>query len=99
MFVILKSIAMYSIDLAGFKKILAYMIFLSTKSGVVVLSSRTTLKSVKPNAALILLRNGSTCVLNLSQVDSTFCSNRSCEAILDNLFLNEYHQPSDINSV
>ena len=50
----LKSIAIYSIALAGFKKIFAYIMFLSINSGVVVDSSNTTLKSVKPNAALML---------------------------------------------
>ena len=56
----LKSIAIYSIALAGFKKIFAYIMFLSINSGVVVDSSNTTLKSVKPNAALMLLKNGLT---------------------------------------
>ncbi len=48
----MKSRAINSIALAGFKKIFAYKMFLSTKSGVVVVSSNTTLKSVRPKPAL-----------------------------------------------
>ena len=43
----IKSIAINSIDRAGFKKIFAYSMFLSIKSGVVVVLSSTTLKSAK----------------------------------------------------
>ena len=84
---IIKSRAINSIALAGFKKIFAYKIFLSTKSGVVVVSSKITLKSVKPKPAWTPSRNGMTCPLNLSQVAETFCSNNVLEAILEISFL------------
>ena len=41
-----KSITMYSIALAGFKKTFAYMVFLSIRSSVVVDSSRMILYAV-----------------------------------------------------
>ena len=56
----MKSIAIYSIARVGFKKIRAYMIFLSISSGVVVVSSRINLKSERPKLVLMSERIGVT---------------------------------------
>ena len=68
MFVITKSTAINSIDLAGFKNTFAYIIFLSTKSGVVVDSSKITLKSDNPNLVFTLSKNGTTRFVNRAHV-------------------------------
>ena len=67
-----KSIAKCSIALAGFSLTLAYTIFLSIRSAVVVVSSRVSSKSVRPNLDFTLFKKGSALAKNLAQVAFTF---------------------------
>ena len=67
----MKSNAINSIDLVGFKKILAYSVFLSIKSSVVVVLSNTSLYSTRQKRDLTVSSIGITTEVNLAQVSST----------------------------
>ena len=55
--------------------------FLSTKSGVVVVSSRIKRKSSIPNWDLTLSKTGVACCKNRFQVSWLFCANKSLDAM------------------
>ena len=67
-----ESMTINSIALAGLTKTFAYIIFLSTKSAVVVVSSKTSLYSVIPNLDLTSPNTASALDLNRPHVVLTF---------------------------